>query len=52
MTIAFKEGIQLDANAIDQLVQASSNDIRQILNTLQTWRLTRQQMTYDQSKEQ
>lgn len=52
VSIATNEGMRLDPNAVDQLVQTSSNDIRQILNTLQTWRLTQRQMTYVQSKEQ
>ncbi|KAI3641602.1 hypothetical protein MIR68_000353 [Amoeboaphelidium protococcarum] len=51
MSIAFKEGFKIEANAADQLVQAAQSDIRQVLNTLQSWSLLQhQQMNYDQSK--
>lgn len=36
MTIALREKIKLDPNIIDQLVSATSNDIRQIINLLST----------------
>lgn len=36
MTIALREHIKLDPNIIDQLVSATSNDIRQIINLLST----------------
>ena len=36
MTIALREGIKLDPNIIGQLVQATSNDIRQMINLLST----------------
>jgi replication factor C subunit 1 len=50
MSIAYKEGISIEPNAIDQLVTATHSDIRQILNLLQTWHLNESQMTYDDSK--
>ncbi|KAI5959677.1 rfc1 [Candida theae] len=36
MTIALREGIKLDPSIIGQLVQATSNDIRQMINLLST----------------
>ena len=49
--IAQQEGLSLEANAIDQLVQATQSDIRQILTLLQTWNLRNKSMTYDESKD-
>lgn len=36
MTIALREGVKLDPSIIGQLVQATSNDIRQMINLLST----------------
>ena len=46
----YREGFTIEANAIDQLVQSTHADIRQILNMLQSWNVTRNTMSYDQSK--
>ncbi|KAJ1976736.1 DNA replication factor C complex subunit Rfc1 [Dimargaris xerosporica] len=51
MTIAFKEKLKLQPNAIDQLVASTHADIRQILNLLSTYRLSNASMTYDDSKQ-
>lgn len=40
MTIALRERIKLDPNVIDQLVQTTGNDIRQIINLLSTVSMT------------
>jgi len=50
MTIAFREGLKIEPNAIDQLVDSTRNDIRQIINILSTYRLAQDQMTFDQAK--
>jgi replication factor C subunit 1 len=48
--IATKENISIDLNSIDNLVASSQSDIRQILNMLQTFKLSGSSMSYDQSK--
>ncbi|KAJ7047940.1 replication factor RFC1 C terminal domain-containing protein [Mycena alexandri] len=50
MTIAFKEKMQVPANVLDQLVQSSQSDIRQVLNMLSTWRLSNTTMNFDEGK--
>ncbi|KAJ7717662.1 replication factor RFC1 C terminal domain-containing protein [Mycena metata] len=50
MTIAFKEKMQVPANVLDQLVQSSQSDIRQVLNMLSTWRLSNRTMNFDEGK--
>ena len=48
--IAAKEGLELKPNVVAELVASTSADIRQILNLLSTYRLSKNVMTYDQSK--
>ncbi|KAF8192700.1 DNA polymerase III, clamp loader complex, gamma/delta/delta subunit [Mycena galopus ATCC 62051] len=50
MTIAFKETIQVPANVLDQLVQGSQSDIRQVLNMLSTWQLSSNSINFDEGK--
>ena len=50
MTIAFREGLKLQPNVIDQFVEGTHGDIRQILNLLSTYRLSRTQLAFDESK--
>ncbi|GAN09055.1 DNA replication factor C, large subunit [Mucor ambiguus] len=50
LTIAFKEGLQLQPNAVDELVDSTQNDIRQVINILSTYRLKEAGMDYDQAK--
>ncbi|KAI8388177.1 replication factor RFC1 C terminal domain-containing protein [Radiomyces spectabilis] len=45
-----REQLELDPNALDQLVHATGNDIRQILNILSTFRLKETSMDYDRAK--
>ena len=45
-----REGLKIEPNAIDQLVDSTRNDIRQIINILSTYRLAQDQMTFDQAK--
>jgi replication factor C subunit 1 len=48
--IAAKEGLELKANVVAELVASTSADIRQILNLLSTYRLSSSSLSYDQSK--
>ncbi|GAA6060829.1 hypothetical protein JCM10212_005247 [Sporobolomyces blumeae] len=50
MSIAFREGLKIDGKVVDQLVQGSQSDIRQIVNMLATYKLGAKAMDYDQSK--
>ena len=50
MTIAFREGLKLQPNVIDQFVEGTRGDIRQILNLLSTYRLSRTNLSFDESK--
>ncbi|OAD03233.1 hypothetical protein MUCCIDRAFT_110087 [Mucor lusitanicus CBS 277.49] len=50
LTIAYKEGLQLQPNAVDELVDSTQNDIRQVINILSTYRLKEAGMDYDQAK--
>jgi replication factor C subunit 1 len=51
MSIAYREGIKLPPNVIDQLVEGTHSDIRQIINMLSTYSTTQSTMNYDQSKQ-
>ncbi|KAJ3318387.1 hypothetical protein HDV06_003072 [Boothiomyces sp. JEL0866] len=48
--IAQKEGLTLEPNAIAELVASTSGDIRQILNMLSTYRLSHNNLSFDDSK--
>jgi replication factor C subunit 1 len=50
MTIAFREGLKLTPNVIDQFVEGTHSDIRQILNLLSTYRLSKTELAFDDSK--
>ncbi|KAK7061194.1 replication factor C subunit 1 [Favolaschia claudopus] len=50
MTIAFKEKMQIPGNVLDQLIQGSQSDIRQVLNMMSTWRLSSNTMNFDEGK--
>ncbi|RCK67087.1 Replication factor C subunit 1 [Candida viswanathii] len=51
MTIAFREKIKLDPNVIGQLVQATSNDMRQMINLLSTVSKTQKSIGANSMKE-
>ncbi len=42
MSIAFREGLQIDPPTMEKIVQASHNDLRQVLNVLSVWRSKKQ----------
>ncbi|CAO3693827.1 unnamed protein product [Umbelopsis ramanniana] len=50
LTIAFREKLSIEPNALDQLVESTRNDIRQIINILSTYRLGQKTMNFDQAK--
>ncbi|KAJ3561256.1 hypothetical protein NP233_g10305 [Leucocoprinus birnbaumii] len=50
LSIAYKEKMDVPANVIDQLVQGSQSDIRQVLNMLSTWKLSSDKLDFDDSK--
>lgn len=51
MTIAFREKLKLDPTVIGQLVQATGNDIRQIINLMSTVSKTQKTINHENSKE-
>ena len=50
-SIAFREGLKLPANVIDQLVEGTRADIRQIINMLSTYKTTATEMSFEESKD-
>jgi len=42
--------MKVPANVVDQLVEGTQADIRQVLNMLSTWRLSSNTMGFDDSK--
>ncbi|KAI5800029.1 chromosome transmission fidelity factor [Geopyxis carbonaria] len=50
-SIAFREGLKLPVTVIDQLVEGTRADIRQIINMLSTYNTTAKTMTYDESRD-
>ncbi|KAF9421647.1 hypothetical protein BGZ94_008791 [Podila epigama] len=48
MTILLREGRQVPSNVLDMLVSGTQSDIRQVLNMLSTWSLTKTSLDYDQ----
>ncbi|ORX91282.1 DNA replication factor C, large subunit [Basidiobolus meristosporus CBS 931.73] len=51
MSIAYKEGLSIQANVVDQLVAIAQSDIRQVLNLISTWSLSEKSMSYDAGKQ-
>ena len=50
LTIAKQEGIEMNAAAMEALIETTNNDIRLIINQLQMRRLTKQSFEYDDIK--
>ncbi|KAJ9111852.1 hypothetical protein QFC20_002439 [Naganishia adeliensis] len=46
-----REKLKVDGNALDNLVASTQADIRQILNLLSTWKLSREDMSFNEAKE-
>ncbi|KAF9162182.1 hypothetical protein DFQ26_003775 [Actinomortierella ambigua] len=47
-TILHRENCEVPANVLDKLVEGSHSDMRQVLNMLSTWSLTKSSMNYDE----
>uniref|UniRef100_A0A8B9J6A1 Replication factor C subunit 1 n=1 Tax=Astyanax mexicanus TaxID=7994 RepID=A0A8B9J6A1_ASTMX len=50
MSIAFKEGVKIPPPALNEIILASNQDIRQVMHNLCMWSATDKVMTYDQAK--
>ncbi|CAA18875.1 DNA replication factor C complex subunit Rfc1 [Schizosaccharomyces pombe] len=50
MSIAYREGLKLSPQAVDQLVQGTQSDMRQIINLLSTYKLSCSEMTPQNSQ--
>jgi replication factor C subunit 1 len=50
MTISHREGLKLQPNVVDQFVEGTHSDIRQIINLLSTYRLSRTDLGFEDSK--
>ena len=46
ISIAREEGLRVEPNAVEMLVEQTGNDIRQVVNALQMWRAQSNSMTY------
>ncbi|XP_078072170.1 replication factor C subunit 1 isoform X3 [Mustelus asterias] len=51
MTVAFKEGLKIPPPAMNEIILAANQDIRQILHNLSMWCAENKTLTYDQAKE-
>ncbi|ODV90085.1 hypothetical protein CANCADRAFT_43772 [Tortispora caseinolytica NRRL Y-17796] len=51
MSIAFRQGVKLNANIINSLVEFTHSDIRQIINLISTFSLTKKTPNADDAKE-
>ncbi|PWY98183.1 DNA replication factor C, large subunit [Testicularia cyperi] len=50
LSIAFKEKLKVNGEVMAQLIEASQGDIRSVINMLSTWKLSKSEMTFDESK--
>ncbi|EMR08903.1 hypothetical protein PNEG_02685 [Pneumocystis murina B123] len=50
MSIAYRENLKLEPQAIDQLAEITNGDIRQIINILSSWKITQTFMSIDDGK--
>ncbi|XP_048402000.1 replication factor C subunit 1 isoform X3 [Stegostoma tigrinum] len=51
MTVAFKEGLKIPPPALNEIILAANQDIRQVLHNLSMWCVENKALTYDQAKE-
>ncbi|WRT63728.1 uncharacterized protein IL334_000651 [Kwoniella shivajii] len=51
MSILFKEKLKIPPNVVDELVKGVNSDIRQVLNMLSTFKLSKDQMDFDEGKQ-
>ena len=50
ISLFIREKLKIKPTAVDELVNATNNDIRQVINILSTYRLSSQQMTDEDAK--
>ncbi|MEQ2239862.1 hypothetical protein ILYODFUR_009021 [Ilyodon furcidens] len=50
MSIAYKEGIRIPPPALNEIILASNQDVRQVIHNLSMWSAKDKVMTYDQCK--
>uniref|UniRef100_A0A8D0A495 Replication factor C subunit 1 n=1 Tax=Sander lucioperca TaxID=283035 RepID=A0A8D0A495_SANLU len=50
MSLAFKEGIKIPPPALNEMILASNQDVRQVIHNLSMWSAKNKVMTYDQCK--
>uniref|UniRef100_A0A8C0GNP1 Replication factor C subunit 1 n=1 Tax=Chelonoidis abingdonii TaxID=106734 RepID=A0A8C0GNP1_CHEAB len=50
MSIAFKEGLKIPAPAMNEIILAANQDIRQVLHNLSMWCTKSKSLTYDEAK--
>ncbi|KFQ09129.1 Replication factor C subunit 1, partial [Leptosomus discolor] len=50
MSIAFKEGLKIPAPAMQEIILAANQDIRQVLHNLNMWCAKDKSLTYDEAK--
>eukprot|EP00041_Stephanoeca_diplocostata_P016684 m.329595 g.329595 ORF g.329595 m.329595 type:complete len:984 (+) comp20449_c0_seq2:60-3011(+) len=51
MQVLFKEGVKVDPGVVEQVIEGTNCDMRQILNNLQMWSRSQKKFTYDQIKQ-
>ncbi|WVR03532.1 hypothetical protein IAU60_000524 [Kwoniella sp. DSM 27419] len=51
MSVLYKEKMKIPANVVDELVKGVGSDIRQVLNMLSTFKLSKDAMDFDEGKE-
>ncbi|ODN75992.1 hypothetical protein L202_05958 [Cryptococcus amylolentus CBS 6039] len=51
MSILYKEKLKIPSNVVDELIKGVGSDIRQVLNMLSTFKLSKSEMDFDESKE-
>ncbi|KAK1175600.1 replication factor C subunit 1-like [Acipenser oxyrinchus oxyrinchus] len=50
MSVAFKEGLKVPPPALNEIILAANQDIRQVLHNLSMWSVRDKVLTYDQAK--
>lgn len=50
MSLAYKEGIKIPPPALNEMILASNQDVRQVIHNLSMWSAKNKVMTYDQCK--
>ncbi|CAH1248246.1 RFC1 [Branchiostoma lanceolatum] len=51
MSMAFKEGLKIPPPALNQIIEATNHDVRQVIHQLYMWSVQDKALTFDQAKE-